>query len=72
MIAISRRWFAGSSIRAAVSTALRNELSGFLISWATSAAKLSIALICSVSVISRSEPERSPISSPRRVRASRS
>ena len=71
MIAISRRCFAGSSIRATVSTALRSEVSGFLISCATSAAKLSIALIrChSASVISRSEPERSPISSPRPVKS---
>src|ERR1700732_4748094 len=55
----------------AVSTALRSELSGFLISCATSAAKLSMALILchKASVISRSEPERSPISSPRPVKS---
>ena len=56
-------------MRATVSTALRSEESGFLISCATSAAKLSIALIRShsASVISRSAPASSPISSLRPV-----
>ena len=56
-------------MRATVSTALRSEDSGFLISCATSAAKLSIALMRShsASVISRSAPASSPISSLRPV-----
>ena len=71
MIASRRCCLTGSSILTAVSTALRSDDSGFLISCATSEAKLSIALIRSDSawVISRNERDKSPISSPRWVKS---
>ena len=58
----------GSSMRAAVSTALLSDVSGFLISCDTSAAKRSIASMRrhNASVMSLSAPDRSPISSRRR------
>ena len=64
-MATSRSRALASVTRSSVSMAERMEVSGFLISWATSAAKVSMASIRSdrVSVISSSERERSPISS---------
>ena len=66
-IAISRSRAAGSLTRSRVSTAERSEVSGFLISWATSAANRSMASIRSDRdwVMSSSETVRSPISSSR-------
>ena len=67
MIAIRLRCWLGSVTRATVSTALRSEVSGFLISWATSAAKCSIASMRAhkAPVIARRSRLSSPISSPR-------
>ena len=69
-ISLSRR--SGSRLgRAATSIAERSEVSGFLSSCATSAAKLSmVSMRChSASVIERSASFRSPISSPRLPRS---
>ena len=58
----------GSEILLIVSAALRSEDSGFLSSWATSAAKPAVAAIlcCSSSVMSMSDSDSLPISSRRR------
>ena len=71
MIDMSFFCCSGSTTRETVSTALRKEVRGFLISCATSAAKPSMASSRdqSASVISLSAPERSPISSWRLVKS---
>ena len=68
---MSCRCCPGSETRAAVSTALESEVSGFFISCDTSAAKRSTASIRfhRSAVMSRSATDKSPISSRRAVKS---